>query len=148
VRPASLRSSAAEIVTLERRSGLGSFMKLKFNATPIDTWALFQAVPVSASDPCKTAPPGMKFICRRLPLCPFLLSCGDIGLCHWIVAQLNAGEFSAAVETFTEILAAHPRDSLVYRLRGNAYGNLGDRKKARYRDGMGQAGRAALPCRP
>jgi tetratricopeptide (TPR) repeat protein len=45
-------------------------------------------------------------------------------------AQLNAGEFSAAVETFTEILVAHPRDSLVYRLRGNAYDNLGDRQKA------------------
>jgi len=45
-------------------------------------------------------------------------------------AQLNAGEFAAAVDTFTQLLAAHPQDSLGYRLRGNAYDNLGDRQKA------------------
>jgi tetratricopeptide (TPR) repeat protein len=45
-------------------------------------------------------------------------------------SQLNAGEFAAAVNTFTQILAAHPQDSLSYRLRGNAYDNLGDRQKA------------------
>ena len=45
-------------------------------------------------------------------------------------SQLNAGEFAAAVDTFTQILAAHPQDSLSYRLRGNAYDNLGDRQKA------------------
>jgi len=45
-------------------------------------------------------------------------------------SQLNAREFAAAVDTFTQILAAHPQDSLSYRLRGNAYDNLGDRQKA------------------
>jgi tetratricopeptide (TPR) repeat protein len=45
-------------------------------------------------------------------------------------SQLNAGEFAAAVDTFTKILAAHPQDSLSYRLRGNAYDNLADRQKA------------------
>ena len=43
---------------------------------------------------------------------------------------LNAGEFAAAIETFTRILAVHPKDSLSYRLRGNAYDNLGNREKA------------------
>jgi tetratricopeptide (TPR) repeat protein len=45
-------------------------------------------------------------------------------------SQLNDGEFAEAIETFTLILAAHPQDSLIYRLRGNAYDNLGDRQKA------------------
>jgi len=45
-------------------------------------------------------------------------------------SQLNAGEFAAAVDTFTQILATHPQDSLSYRLRGNAYDNLADRQKA------------------
>jgi len=47
-------------------------------------------------------------------------------------SQLNAGEFTAAVmvDIYTQILAAHPQDSLSYRLRGNAYDNLGDRQKA------------------
>jgi Flp pilus assembly protein TadD len=45
-------------------------------------------------------------------------------------SQLNADEFASAVDTFTQILAAHPQDSLSYRLRGNAYDNLGDRAKA------------------
>jgi tetratricopeptide (TPR) repeat protein len=45
-------------------------------------------------------------------------------------SQLNAREFAAAIDTFTQILAVHPQDSLSYRLRGNAYDNLGDRQKA------------------
>jgi hypothetical protein len=45
-------------------------------------------------------------------------------------SQLKAGKFAAAVDTFTDILAARPQDSLAYRLRGNAYDNLGDRQKA------------------
>jgi tetratricopeptide (TPR) repeat protein len=45
-------------------------------------------------------------------------------------SQLNAGEFATAVDTFTQILTVHPQDSLGYRLRGNAYDNLGDRQKA------------------
>jgi tetratricopeptide (TPR) repeat protein len=44
--------------------------------------------------------------------------------------QLNAGEFAAAVNTFTDILVSSPHNSLLYRLRGNAYDNLGDRQKA------------------
>lgn len=45
-------------------------------------------------------------------------------------SQLNAGEFAAAIETFTRILTVHPKDSMSYRLRGNAYDNLGNREKA------------------
>lgn len=45
-------------------------------------------------------------------------------------AQLNDGEFAAAVDTFTKILATHPQDSLIYRLRGDAYDNLGEQQKA------------------
>ena len=45
-------------------------------------------------------------------------------------SQLDAGEFAAAVDTFTKIISDHPQDSLSYRLRGNAYDNLGDRQKA------------------
>jgi hypothetical protein len=45
-------------------------------------------------------------------------------------AQMNAGAFSAAADTFTRILAADPEDRLSYRLRGNAYDNLGDHQRA------------------
>ena len=45
-------------------------------------------------------------------------------------SQLNDSEFAAAADTFTQILKDHPQDSLSYRLRGNAYDNLGDRQKA------------------
>ena len=45
-------------------------------------------------------------------------------------SQLNDGEFAAAVDIFTQILAIHPNDSLIYRLRGDAYDNLGDQQKA------------------
>ncbi len=45
-------------------------------------------------------------------------------------SQLNAGKFAAAVDTFTQLIAANPHDSLNYRLRGNAYDNLGNRQKA------------------
>ncbi len=45
-------------------------------------------------------------------------------------SQLHAGEFAAAADTFTQVLAAHPQDSLSYRLRGNAYDNLGNRQQA------------------
>jgi tetratricopeptide (TPR) repeat protein len=54
----------------------------------------------------------------------------DVQLVDQGSSQLNAGEFTTAVDTFTQILAAHPQDSLSYRLRGNAYDNLGDRQKA------------------
>jgi tetratricopeptide (TPR) repeat protein len=45
-------------------------------------------------------------------------------------SQLNNGEFTAAVDTFTKILATNPQNSLVYRLRGDAYDNMGDQEKA------------------
>ena len=45
-------------------------------------------------------------------------------------SQLNDGEFAAAVGIFTLILSTNPQDSLVYRLRGDAYDNLGDQQKA------------------
>ena len=45
-------------------------------------------------------------------------------------SQLNDGEFAAAVDTFTKIIATNPQDSLIYRLRGDAYDNLGDQQKA------------------
>jgi hypothetical protein len=45
-------------------------------------------------------------------------------------SQMNVGDFAASVETFTQLIAAHPQDSLSYRLRGNAYDNLGDQQKA------------------
>ena len=46
--------------------------------------------------------------------------------------QLNAGELAAEIDAFTQITAAHPPDSLIYRLRRNAYDNLvsGRRDKA------------------
>ncbi|HEX2768381.1 MAG TPA: tetratricopeptide repeat protein, partial [Geobacteraceae bacterium] len=45
-------------------------------------------------------------------------------------SQLNNGDFAAAVDTFTQIIATNPQNSLVYRLRGDAYDNLGDQEKA------------------
>jgi hypothetical protein len=45
-------------------------------------------------------------------------------------SQLNNGDFVAAVDTFTQILATNPQNSLVYRLRGDAYDNMGDQEKA------------------
>jgi tetratricopeptide (TPR) repeat protein len=44
--------------------------------------------------------------------------------------QMNAGDYTGAIKTFTGIIAENPRDSLPYRLRGNAYQNIGDRQKA------------------
>jgi tetratricopeptide (TPR) repeat protein len=45
-------------------------------------------------------------------------------------AQMNAGDYTGAIKTLTEIIAENPRDSLPYRLRGNAYQNIGDRQKS------------------
>jgi tetratricopeptide (TPR) repeat protein len=45
-------------------------------------------------------------------------------------SQMNAGDYTGAIKTFSEIIADNPRDSLAYRLRGNAYQNIGDRQKA------------------
>ncbi len=45
-------------------------------------------------------------------------------------SHITPSEFSTAVDTFTQVIAAHPQDSLAYRMRGNAYDNLGDQQKA------------------
>jgi tetratricopeptide (TPR) repeat protein len=45
-------------------------------------------------------------------------------------SQMNAGDYTGAIKTFTGIITENPRDSLPYRLRGNAYQNIGDRQKA------------------
>jgi hypothetical protein len=42
----------------------------------------------------------------------------------------SAREFAEAVDKFTKILDADPKDRMIYRLRGNAYDNLGDRQRA------------------
>jgi hypothetical protein len=44
--------------------------------------------------------------------------------------QFHAGDFRGAVDTFTQAIADQPQESMGYRLRGNAYDNLGDRQKA------------------
>ena len=44
--------------------------------------------------------------------------------------QYSAREFAEAVDKFTKILDADPKDRMSYRLRGNAYDNLGDRQRA------------------
>ena len=43
---------------------------------------------------------------------------------------MKSGDLAAAIETFTLILTVHPQDHLSYRLRGNAYDNLGNQQKA------------------
>lgn len=45
-------------------------------------------------------------------------------------SQMNAGDYKGAIHTFTQIIAENPKDSLSYRLRGNAYQNIGERQKA------------------
>ena len=45
-------------------------------------------------------------------------------------SQMNVGHYTAAVNIFTEMIANHPQNSLYYRLRGDAYKNMGDRQKA------------------
>jgi tetratricopeptide (TPR) repeat protein len=44
--------------------------------------------------------------------------------------QMNVGNYAGAINTFTELIAKNPKESLPYRLRGNAYQNMGDRQKA------------------
>jgi hypothetical protein len=45
-------------------------------------------------------------------------------------SQMNTGDYKGAIQTFTRNVADNPRDSLSYRLRGNAYQNIGEREKA------------------
>jgi tetratricopeptide (TPR) repeat protein len=45
-------------------------------------------------------------------------------------SQMNAGNYAGAIELFSEMIAKNPHDRLSYRLRGNAYQNIGDRQKA------------------
>jgi len=44
--------------------------------------------------------------------------------------QYTAREFAEAVDKYTKILDADPKGRMSYRLRGNAYDNLGDRQRA------------------
>lgn len=45
-------------------------------------------------------------------------------------SQMNAGDYKGAIQIFTRSIAENPEDSLSYRLRGNAYQNIGEREKA------------------
>ncbi len=45
-------------------------------------------------------------------------------------AQITARNFQGAVDTFTKAISRNSQESLYYRLRGNAYDNLGDRRRA------------------
>jgi tetratricopeptide (TPR) repeat protein len=45
-------------------------------------------------------------------------------------SQMNAGDYNGAIHTFTKNIAENPRDRVSYRLRGNAYQNIGDKQKA------------------
>jgi len=53
---------------------------------------------------------------------------------EWTVAQgrslMDAGDYDGAIVLFTRIIEKNPKNSLCYRLRGNAYSNIGDRPKA------------------
>lgn len=54
----------------------------------------------------------------------------DTGATELGRSQMNAGDYKGAIQTFTRNITENPKDSLSYRLRGNAYQNIGDRKKA------------------
>lgn len=45
-------------------------------------------------------------------------------------ALMNAGDYDGAIALFTRLIEKNPRNSLSYRLRGNAYSNINDRSKA------------------
>jgi len=45
-------------------------------------------------------------------------------------AKITAGDYQGAVKTLTAAIDKYPRDSVNYRLRGNAYDNLGNRERA------------------
>jgi tetratricopeptide (TPR) repeat protein len=45
-------------------------------------------------------------------------------------SRMNAGNYAGAFTMFTEMIAKNPKDSLAYRLRGNAFQNMGLRQKA------------------
>lgn len=44
--------------------------------------------------------------------------------------KINTGDYRGAIKTLTAVIAKNPDESISYRLRGNAYDNLGNRKQA------------------
>jgi Flp pilus assembly protein TadD len=45
-------------------------------------------------------------------------------------AEITAGDYQLAIKTLTSAIAENPDASINYRLRGNAYDNLGNREQA------------------
>ena len=45
-------------------------------------------------------------------------------------ARITAGDYEGAIKTLSAAIAKHPRESINYRLRGNAFDNLGRRDEA------------------
>ncbi len=45
-------------------------------------------------------------------------------------AKINDGDYRGAIKTLTAVITKNPDESINYRLRGNAYDNLGNRKRA------------------
>jgi len=45
-------------------------------------------------------------------------------------AEITAGDYQGAIKTLSAAIAKNPRESINYRLRGNAYDNLGKREQA------------------
>jgi len=70
-----------------------------------------------------SSPPGVAAVEISKPAAD--LSVAELGR-----AQMNAGDYNGAIHTFTKNIAENPHDRVSYRLRGNAYQNIGDRQKA------------------
>ena len=77
----------------------------------------------------KTAPVGVETVVRHAPV-SVDSSTEDMISVERGRSQMNAGNYAGAINTFTEMIARNPKDGLPYRLRGNAYQNMGDRQKA------------------
>ena len=45
-------------------------------------------------------------------------------------AKITAGDYQGAIKTLSAAIAKNPEESINYRLRGNAYDNLGKREQA------------------
>jgi Flp pilus assembly protein TadD len=45
-------------------------------------------------------------------------------------AAITAGDYQGAIKTLSAVIAKNPEESINYRLRGNAYDNLGKREQA------------------
>jgi tetratricopeptide (TPR) repeat protein len=66
----------------------------------------------------------------QVPVDEKLKPAADTGAAELGRSQMNAGDYNGAIQTFTRNIIENPKDSLSYRLRGNAYQNIGDRQKA------------------